>query len=112
MGRITPSPRQLYEATVEDLRRFYRGALIDSSHRTAFDLLLRDAWESEQAAMANSNIPVVIDRMNLTANVHNRKLLDALLREVQAKEAAFKKINAELAELKGRKKSTQGGGGG
>ena len=52
MGRITPSPRQLYEATVEDLRRFYRGALIDNSHRAAFDLLLRDAWEPEQAAMA------------------------------------------------------------
>jgi len=62
--------------------------------------------------MANSNIPVVIDRMNLTANVHNRKLLDALLREVQAKEASIKKINAELAELKAeRNKSTQGGGG-
>ena len=107
MGRITPSPRQLYEATVEDLRRFYRGALIDNSHRAAFDLLLRDAWESEQAAMANSNIPVVIDRMNLTANVHNRKLLDALLREVQAKEAAIKKINAELKAE--RNKRTQGG---
>src|SRR5437016_13843227 len=111
MGRITPSPRQLYEATVEDLRRFYRGALIDNSHRAAFDLLLRDAWESEQAAMANSKIPVVIARMNLTANVHNRKLLDALLREVQAKEAALKKINTELAELKEERiksKSTRG----
>ena len=110
MGRITPSPRQLYEATVEDLRRFFRGALIDNSHRAAFDLLLKDAWESEQAAMANSNIPVVIDRMNLlTANVHNRKLLDALLREVQAKETAIKKINAELAELKEKSKRMQGG---
>src|SRR5712692_307694 len=110
MGRITPSARQLYQETIDDLRRFYRTTLMDSSHRAAFDLLLKDAWESEQAAMANSNIPVVIDRMNLTANVHNRKLLDALLREVQAKEAAIKKINAELAELKAeRSKSAQGG---
>ena len=102
MGRITPSARQFYQETIEDLRRFYRTTLIDSSHRTAFDLLLTDAWEAEQAAMANANIPVLIDRMNLTANVHNRKLLDGLMREIRIREAKLKELQAELTLLKER----------
>lgn len=100
--RITPSARQLYQETVDDLRRLYRDALIDRSHRDAFDLLLSDAWEAEQAAMANANLPVVIDRMNLMANVHNRKLLELLLRDLHQKEAAIKGLQQQLASLRER----------
>lgn len=117
MGRITPSARQLYQETVDELRRLYRGALIDRSHRDAFDFLLRDAWEAEQAAMANANIPVIIDRLNLTANVHNRKMLEKLMRELQQREDAINELRLELRALKekvmkmtgGTKEDTKGG---
>lgn len=109
MGRITPSARQLYQETVDDLRRQYRSALIDSSHREAFDLLLKDAWEAEQAAMANANLPVVIDRLNLTANVHNRKLLESLNRELQKHETLIKDLQLQLAAFKEKIRSKDEG---
>ena len=100
MGRITPSPRTLYEETVEELKSLYRSSLVDQGHRQAFDLLLKQAWETEQAAMANSNIPVVIDRLNLTSNLHNRKLVEALSKRVEEMEEAIVALERELLELK------------
>jgi len=100
MGRITPSPRTLYEETVEELKSQYRSSLVDQGHRQAFDLLLKQAWETEQAAMANSNIPVVIDRLNLTSNLHNRKLVEALSKRVEEMEEAIEALERELLELK------------
>jgi len=100
MGRITPSPRTLYEETVEELKSQYRSSLVDQGHRQAFDLLLKQAWETEQAAMANSNIPVVIDRLNLTSNLHNRKLVEALSKRVEEMEEAIVALERELLELK------------
>ncbi len=100
MGRITPSPRTLYEETVEELKSQYRSSLVDQGHRQAFDLLLKQAWETEQAAMANSNIPVVIDRLNLTSNLHNRKLVEALTKKVEEMEEAIVALERELLELK------------
>ncbi len=100
MGRITPSARTLYEETVNELKSQYRGSLVDQGHRQAFDLLLKLAWETEQAAMANSNIPVVIDRLNLTSNLHNRKLIEALAKRVEEKEQVIKEIKEELSQLK------------
>jgi uncharacterized small protein (DUF1192 family) len=100
MGRITPSPRTLYEETVEELKSQYRSSLVDQGHRQAFDLLLKQAWETEQAAMANSNIPVVIDRLNLTSNLHNRKLVEALSKRVEEMEEAIVALEKEILELK------------
>lgn len=50
MGRITPSFRQLYEETISELKTELQAALVDLGHKKAFDLLLREAWNPEQAA--------------------------------------------------------------
>jgi hypothetical protein len=47
MGRITPSFRQLYEETVSELRTELQAALVDLNHKSAFDLLLKEAWNPE-----------------------------------------------------------------
>ena len=75
MGRITPSFRQLYEETISELKMELQAALVDLGHKNAFDLLLKEAWNSEQAAMGNSTLPTVCDKLNIMASIHNRKLI-------------------------------------
>jgi hypothetical protein len=71
MGRITPPFRQLYQETLERLRSNYVALLRDPENKNGFDLLLKEAWDREHAAMGNSELPLVLDALNLTANVHN-----------------------------------------
>ena len=83
MGRITPSFRQRYEETIRELRNGFQKTLLDKELSDSFDLLLREAWGPEQAAMNNSNIPLVIDALNITANIHNRKIIGSLKRRLE-----------------------------
>ncbi len=90
MGRITPSFRQLYEETVAELKSELQSAMVDLGHKSAFDLILKDAWSREQAAMGNSTLPTVCDKLNLIASIHNRKLTAIIM----------DKLKADTAELK------------
>ena len=36
-------------------------ALADLGHKNAFDLLLKEAWNQEVAALGNSNLPTVCE---------------------------------------------------
>ena len=54
MGRITSPFRQLYQETVSDLQTELKAALVYLGHKSAFDLLLKEAWNPEVAAMGNS----------------------------------------------------------
>src|SRR5215831_19701020 len=85
MGRITPTFRQLYEETISELRTELQAALVDLGHKNAFDLLLKEAWNPEQAALGNSTLPTVCDKLNVMASIHNRKLIAALVRELREK---------------------------
>ena len=38
--------------------------MVDLGHKSAFDLILKDAWSREQAAMGNSTLPTGCDRLN------------------------------------------------
>src|SRR5918994_6303864 len=96
MGRITPSFRQLYEETISELRTELQAALVDLSHKNAFDLLLKEAWNPEQAAMGNSTLPTVSDKLNVMASIHNRKLTKGL-----------KEKDREIEELKQRVSSLE-----
>ena len=69
--------RQLYEETVAELKSELQSAMVDLGHKSAFDLILKDAWSREQAAMGNSTLPTVCDKLNLIASIHNRKLTAA-----------------------------------
>jgi hypothetical protein len=54
MGRIVPPFRELYQVTVSDLQTELKAALVDLGHKSAFDLLLKEAWNPEVAAMSNA----------------------------------------------------------
>ena len=99
MGRITPSFRQLYEETISELKMELQAALVDLGHKSAFDLLLKEAWNSEQAAMGNSTLPTVCDKLNIMASIHNRKLIAWLMRELNERDSIFEKFEARIISL-------------
>lgn len=101
MGRVTPPFRQLYQELLERLRRNYLPLLRDQANRRGFEALLSEAWDREHAAMGNSETPLVLDALNLTANVHNSgaiaELRAALLeseRKMEALEERLRRLEA------------------
>jgi hypothetical protein len=99
MGRITPSFRQLYEEIIADMRSDLQAALVDLGHKNAFDLLLREAWNPEQAAMGNSTLPTVIDKLNVMASIHNRKMIAALIMELKEKDSIIEEMRQKINSL-------------
>ena len=76
-----------------------QAALVDLGHKSAFDLLLKEAWNSEQAAMGNSTLPTVCDKLNIMASIHNRKLIAALARELNERDAMIEKFEEKILVL-------------
>ena len=74
-------------------------ALVDLGHKNAFDLLLKEAWNSEQAAMGNSTLPTVCDKLNILASIHNRKLIAALVRELNERDSILEKFEKSIASI-------------
>jgi hypothetical protein len=107
MGRIVPPFRQLYQETVSDLTTELKGALVDLGHKSAFDLLLKEAWNPEVAAMGNSTLPTVCDKLNVMSTIHLRKLIATLIREngqrdtiIEELEERIKAVEDRLNEMK------------
>ena len=99
MGRITPSFRQLYEETIAELKSELQAAMVDLGHKSAFDLILKDAWNREQSAMGNSTLPTVCDKLNLVASIHNRKLTAAMSKELKDKDLKIRQLSDRIVEL-------------
>jgi hypothetical protein len=103
MGRLSPSFRQSYDEVMSELRTELQGAFVDLGHKKAFDHLLK-AWNSEQAAMGNSTLPTVCDKINVVANVHNRKLIASLTNELKEKDNIIQDLENKLIELQDNSK--------
>jgi hypothetical protein len=99
MGRITPSFRQLYEETISEMRTELQAALVDLNHKSAFDLLLKEAWNPEQAAMGNSTLPTVSDKLNVMASIHNRKLIAVLSKGLKEKDCEVEELKQRVSSL-------------
>jgi len=68
-------------------------------HKSAFDLLLKEAWNPEQAAMGNSTLPTVCDKLNVISTIHLRKLIAALVRENGRRDAVIGKLEERIGRL-------------
>ena len=99
MGRITPSFRQLYEETISEMKTELQAALVDLNHKSAFDLLLKEAWNPEQAAMGNSTLPTVSDKLNVMASIHNRKLIAILTKGLKEKDREIEELKQQVSSL-------------
>ena len=102
MGRITPSFSQLYEEIISELRTELQAALVDLGHKNAFDILLKEAWNPEQAAMGNSTLPTVSDKLNIMASIHNRKLITTLSRELKEKDLEIQELKQTVSALENK----------
>jgi hypothetical protein len=102
MGRITPSFRQLYEETISELRTELQAALVDLNHKGAFDLLLKEAWNPEQAALGNSTLPTVSDKLNVMASIHNRKLIAVIAKGLREKDREIEELKQQVSSLEER----------
>src|SRR4030095_16855425 len=91
--------RHLYEETVSELRTELQAALVDLNHKSAFDLLLKEAWNPEQAAMGNSTLPTVSDKLNVMASIHNRKLIAVLAKGLKEKDLEIEGLKQRVASL-------------
>lgn len=103
MGRLSPSFRQLYDEVMSELRTELQGAFIDLGHKKAFDNLLK-AWNAEQAAMGNSTLPTVCDKLNIVANVHNAKVIASLVNELKDKDTIIQDLENKIIELQDKSK--------
>jgi hypothetical protein len=101
MGRITPSFRQLFKKQIAELKkkRGFQDTLVSREHRKALNLLLRDAWSAESAALSNACIPYVLDALNLMANVHNKKCIEELEKEILELECLLKERKARMNQF-------------
>jgi hypothetical protein len=63
---------------------------------------LREAWNPEQAAMGNSTLPAVCDKLNIMAAIHNRKLIAALARELKERDSIIEKFEERLSTIENR----------
>ena len=99
MGRITPSFRQLYEETISEMKTELQAALVDLNHKGAFDLLLKEAWNPEQAPMGNSTLPTVSDKLNVMASIHNRKLIAILTKSLKEKDREIEELKLQVSSL-------------
>jgi len=50
--------------------------------------------------MSNSNMPTVLDALNITANIHNRKII-ALWRKLEEKDKVIEKLQRRIEALEG-----------
>jgi hypothetical protein len=64
--------------------------------------LLKEAWNPEQAAMGNSTLPTVSDKLNIMASIHNRKLIAALSRELKEKDAEIQELRQTITTLESK----------
>jgi prefoldin subunit 5 len=63
---------------------------------------LKEAWNPEQAAMGNSTLPTVSDKLNVMASIHNRKLIAALSRELKEKDSEIQELRQTITTLENK----------
>ena len=76
--------------------------MVDLGHKSAFDLLLKEAWNPELAAMGNSTLPTVLDKLNVMSTIHLRKLIATLVRENGQRDAVIGKLEERIGVLESR----------
>ena len=70
----------------------FRDTLIDVEHKKAFDLLLKEAWPTDENAISKTEIPSILDVLNLLANVHNKRSNEKLRKKLVELERKIKEL--------------------
>ncbi|MGA8563913.1 MAG: hypothetical protein WBP88_10050 [Nitrososphaeraceae archaeon] len=76
-----------------------RNCFVEISHKEAFDLLYKEAWRPEEAAMGNSTLPTVLDKLCMVANIHTRKLVELIKAELKIRETRIQELEGMIDSL-------------
>ena len=106
MGRLTPSFRTVYSEVLDDLRKEIRNCFVDINHKEAFDLLYKEAWRPEEAAMGNSTLPTVLDKLCMVANINTRKLIELIKAEISIKDTKIQALQQMIDSLEAEDKQS------
>ena len=98
MGRLTPSFRTVYSEVLDDLRNEMRNCFVDVTHKDAFDLLYKEAynkaWRPEEATL-----PTVLDKLCMVANINTRKLIEIIKAEIKIRETKIEELGRQIDSL-------------
>lgn len=84
---------------LDNLRKEMRNCFVDVTHRSAFDLLYKEPWRLEEAAMGNSTLPTVLDKICMVANINTRKLIEPLKVEIKIREIKILELEEMIESL-------------
>ena len=76
-----------------------RNCFVEISHKEALDLLYKEAWRPEEAAMGNSTLPTVLDKLCMVANIHTRKLVELIKAELKIRETRIQELEGMIDSL-------------
>ncbi len=76
-----------------------RNCFIDINHKEAFDLLYKEAWRPEEAAMGNSTLPTVLDKLCMVANINIRKLIEIIRAEIKVRDSKIQALQEMIDSL-------------
>ncbi|MFZ0222741.1 MAG: hypothetical protein WAM42_13745 [Candidatus Nitrosopolaris sp.] len=62
----------------------------------------KEAWNPEVAALGNSTLPTVCDKLNVMSTIHLRKLIATLVRENAQRVAVIDKLKERIGVLESR----------
>ena len=63
-------------------------------------MLYKEAWRPEEAAMGNSTLPTVLDKLCMVANINTRKLIELKKAEIKIKETKIQALQEIIDSLK------------
>jgi hypothetical protein len=84
---------------LDDLRKEIRNCSADVHHKEAFDLLYKEAWRPEEAAMGNSTLPTVLDKLCMVANINTRKLIEIIKGELKVRDRKIEELARMIDSL-------------
>ena len=76
-----------------------RNCFVDINHKEAFDLLYKEACRPEEAAMGNSTLPTVLDKLCMVANINTRKLVEVIKAEITIKDTKIQALQQMIDSL-------------
>ena len=89
----------MYSEVLDDLRKQIRNCVVDVTHKDAFDLLYKETWRPEEAAMGNSTLPTVLDKLCMVANINTRKLIEIIKAEIKIRDTKIQALQEMIDSL-------------
>jgi len=109
MGRITIPFREKYQAMLNSLQENLLPLIRDVEYKESFEQLIKEVWDYEYAAMANSGLPLVIDNLNLMANLHNKSKINLLKKMIEEKDQKIRELEKRIVKLEEKLKELTNG---